>query len=211
LEALKCRQAAVLGLARGFQYPDAQWVALLLSGEWVEALAEAIQPWNFSTDGLKKAVTELPSEPRQALQALQVEYTYLFVNAVPRVPAPPYASAYAGQGFLMTEPAEAALRAYREAGLALAEDYHDLPDHLATELEFLAWLGERAGTAYEKGQEPERNQWKKREEAFLSQQLLPWLSPFCRRVEEASRIPFYRELARLTEALLGRMSKTVEA
>lgn len=209
-ENLNCWSAALWGLACAFRYPDEEWVTLLLSGEWLEALAKAIEPWGLFPEGLKKAVKELPSEPGKALETLQVEYTYLFINAVPRVPAPPYASAYTGQGLLMGEAAEEALRAYREVGLSLADDYHDLPDHLATELEFLAWLGGQAGAAYKNGEESEGNRWMVKGKAFLSQQLLPWLSPFRRRVEEASRISFYQELARLAEALLVRMSKTVE-
>ena len=201
-------QAAFQGLARGFSYPDARWVSSLLSGQWPDALAEIMKPWGLSADGLKRAVIELPLESGAALEALQVEYTYLFINAVPRVPAPPYASAYTGQGLLMAEPAEAALRAYREAGLALAKDYQDLPDHLAAELEFLAWLGQQGITAFEKGEEHEANQWEKRGKAFLSQQVLSWLPEFCRRVEEASRISFYRELARLAGVLLERIAET---
>jgi TorA maturation chaperone TorD len=202
-EIFKRWLAAVHGLARGFSYPDGGWVGSLLSGEWPDAMAEAIEPWGLSADSLKRAVTDLPSESEAALEALQVEYTYLFINAVPRVPAPPYASAYAGRGLLMAEPAEAALQTYREAGLAMAEDYRDLPDHLAAELEFMAWLGLQAVSAYEKGEKHEGNQWEERGKAFLSRQILPWLPEFCHRVEDASRISFYREMARLAAVLLG--------
>jgi len=210
VEIFKSWLAAVHGLARGFSYPDALWVGCLLSGEWPDVLAEAIEPWGLSADGLKRAVTELPSEPGAALEALQVEYTYLFINAVPRVPAPPYASAYTGQGLLMAEPAEAALQAYREAGLALAKNYQDLPDHLAAELEFLAWLGLQAVSAYEKGEKHEGNQWEEKGKAFLSRQVTPWLPEFCRRVEEASRVSFYRELVRLAAVLLRELRETVK-
>ncbi len=208
VEEGRFRRAAFQGLARGFSYPDARWVSSLLSGQWPDALAEIMKPWGLSADGLKRAVIEIPSERGAALEALQVEYTYLFINAVPRVPAPPYASAYTGQGLLMAEPAEAALRAYREAGLALAKDYQDLPDHLAAELEFLSWMGQQEVSAYEREDNEAGNQWEERGKAFLSQLVLPWLPEFCRRVEEASRISFYRELARLAGVLLGRIAET---
>jgi TorA maturation chaperone TorD len=203
IEERRSRQAAIRGLARGFSYPDAQWVDTLLSGLWPKALAEVLESMSLSIEGMRKAVAELPKEPAAALQALQVEYTHLFINAIPHVPVPPYASAYVGQGMLMNEPAEAALRAYRHAGLDLAEDYHDLPDHLAVELEFLSWLEERAIEAYEERNGERAQVWTEQKETFLSQQVQPWLPEFCWRVEEAARIPFYPELAKLVKLLLG--------
>ena len=199
----QCWLAALKGLARGFTYPDADWVAGLLDGQWLQVLDMVLAPLGLSAEEVRQAAAALPDKPKTALQVLQVEYTYLFINAVPHVPAPPYASAYAGQGLLMGEPAEAALVAYRRAGLALADDYHDLPDHVATELEFLAWLGEQAVAAQESGEEEQAGQWLAQLRTFLTQQMRPWLPAFCRRVEEAARIPFYRALAHLTESLLS--------
>lgn len=198
----QCWLAALRGLARGFTYPDRDWVATLLDRQWPEALAGVLEPLGLSAEGMRQAIAALPQEEEAALRALQVEYTYLFINAVPRVPAPPYASAYTGQGLLMGEPAEAALVAYRQAGLTLAEGYRDLPDHVAAELEFLASLGEQALAAQESSEE-RAGQWLAQQQAFLNQQVRPWLPSFCRRVEAAARLPFYRELAHLTEPLLS--------
>jgi len=202
-ESTRLWLAALRGLARGFTYPDTGWVATLLDGQWPEALAAVLEPLGLSAEGVRQAIETLPEELEVALQALQVEYTYLFINAVPHVPAPPYASAYTAQGLLMGEPAEAALVAYRQAGLALAGDYRDLPDHLAAELEFLAWLGEQALAAQESGDEEQAGLRQAQQQAFLNQQVRPWLSAFCRRVKEAARLPFYRELAHLAEPLLS--------
>lgn len=195
--------AAILrGLARAFTYPDRSWVASLLGGQWLEALDSVLASLGVSATGLRRAVEALPESPAAALRVLEVEYTYLFINAIPHVPAPPYASAYTAQGLLMGEPAEAAVVAYRQAGLALSSDYRDLPDHLATELEFLAWLGEQAQDALEAGDEALAWSRLAQREVFLERQVNPWLSHFCWRVVEAARLPFYRELARLALALL---------
>ena len=202
-ESTRLWLAALRGLARGFTYPDTGWVAALLDGQWPEALAAVLEPLGLSAEGVRQAIETLPEELEMALQALQVEYTYLFINAVPHVPAPPYASAYTGQGLLMGEPAEAALVAYRQAGLTLADDYRDLPDHVAAELEFLAWLGEQALAAQEGGDEEQAGLRQAQQQTFLSQQVRPWLPAFCRRVKEAARLPFYRELACLAESLLS--------
>ena len=195
--------AAVRGLARGFTYPDADWISALLDGRWPTALAEVLAPLGMRTRKVARAVKTLPTEPATALQALQVEYTYLFINGVPHAPAPPYASAHMGQRRLMGEPAETALRAYRQAGLALVENCDVLPDHLAAELEFLAWLGEQAIAAWESGDEEQGRARADQQRTFLQDHLRLWAPTFCRRAEKAARIPFYRELARLADKVLG--------
>ena len=198
LSAEKWRRVAVLrGLARGFTYPDQAWVATLLDGSWPSALAAALKPWDISTEAIQGAIDQLPLGRGVALRVLQVEYTYLFINSVPHVPAPPYASAYTGHGWLMGPPAEAALRSYQKAGLGLREGHDDLPDHLATELEFAAWLGEQAIRCQEAGDEGQAEAYLREQHAFLSSQVRPWLPTFCERVEVAARVAFYRELARL--------------
>jgi len=210
-ESTRLWLAALRGLARGFTYPDAGWFATLLDGQWPGVLTGVLEPLGLSAEGVRQAIETLPEELEMALQALQVEYTYLFINAVPHVPAPPYASAYTAQGLLMGEPAEAALVAYRQAGLALAADYRDLPDHLAAELEFLAWLGEQALANQESGDEEQAGWYLAQQKAFLSQQMRPWLPAFCQRVEQAARLPFYRELARLVEPLLAAIPLSLSA
>lgn len=202
VEKKRWRQSALRGLARGFSYPDPGWMENLVSGEWADVFHEVLEPLGASAEGLRKAVAALPGEPGEALRAMQTEYTRLFINALPHVPAPPYASAYSAQGMLMGEPAEAALRAYRKAGLDLAETFGDLPDHIAAELEFLALLEERAAEAQEKGEKEQAQEWEEEKEAFLSRQLIPWLPEFGRRVEETARLAFYPELVKLAGAVL---------
>ena len=73
---------------------------------------------------------------REETDALQAEYTRLFLNGYPRTICPPYESVYLEQ------------RMHGEAAVAVAAAYAEwemkvepgLIDHLATELEFLAFL-----------------------------------------------------------------------
>ena len=202
IEQIRCWLAALRGMARGFTYPDARWLATLRDGSWCAALAEVLGPLGLSAKGMERAIAALSSDQVAALLDLEVEYTYLFINAVPHVPAPPYASAYSDQGLLMGEPAAEAMRAYRAAGVTLADDYDNLPDHLAVELEFVAWLGEQAIEAWEAGDGEKAQERLTQQEAFLRHHL-SWLPAFLDRLEEAARIPFYRELGLLTRSLLS--------
>jgi TorA maturation chaperone TorD len=130
-------------------------------------------------------------------QDLLVEYTRLFIGPID-APAPPYGSLWLGpQKRLMDETTVAVQRLYEEGGFELTEDFHEPPDHVAAELEFLYALlfhESRAGS-------PERLALKKR---FLDEHLGRWTGPFTDALRSASREPFYRQLADLTASFVSR-------
>ena len=138
---------------------------------------------------------EIPeTQAEQALRTLEIEYNRLFVGPG-RPQASPYESVYRDpRGLVMGPAAQDVGRRYAEAGLALAPDHHDLPDHVATELGFVAYLALQEAEA----QGQDATAWLDRERAFLRDHLTVWLPRFCRRVREASRHPFYSALAELT-------------
>ena len=165
---------------------------------WQAALVEALETVGLSAGEVAAALEALNGD----LQALQIEHTRLFINGVPHVLAPPYASVYADGGRLMGQPAERALRAYREAGLTISSASHALPDHLAVELEFMFHLGREELKATDHGDTARADQMRQRSIVFLNECLLPWVPAWRLRVEESARLAFYPALARLAEAWL---------
>lgn len=138
---------------------------------------------------------EIPEDQaEQALRTLEIEYNRLFVGPG-RPQAPPYESVYRDpRGLVMGPAARAVERRYAEAGLALEPGYHDLPDHVATELGFMAYLATQEAEA----QDEDTLAWLDRERTFLRDHLTVWLPRFCQRVRKASQHPFYAALAELT-------------
>ena len=110
------------------------------------------------------------------LEDLQVEYTRLFINGVPHVAAPPYASVYLDKSLQGVHAAKT-LAFYREKGCGMAEG-SDLPDHIVHELEFLSHLAE------DDDQEGERE--------FLQRFFLTWFPDFRDRVLQEANHPYYR-------------------
>ena len=111
------------------------------------------------------------------LDELRIEYTRLFINAVPHVTVPPYASVYLdGSGILQGPTTERTRDFYREHGYDLASETEPA-DHLALELDFLAALTDE-GQA-----EPE--------EVFLRTLFRPWFTRFKERCMQEVRHPFY--------------------
>lgn len=118
------------------------------------------------------------SVSKDILEDLQVEYTRLFINGVPHVVAPPYASVYLDKT-LRGKYSDKILTYYRSLGYTLAENA-DLPDSLIHQLEFLSFLAE------------DNNQ--PGEEEFLACFFLPWFSIFASKVKEEAQHPLYRTI-----------------
>jgi len=195
-EQALARPAIYQALVKGLAYPSEEFMAQAQA--WQTALTEALETVDLSADQVAAALEESNGD----LQALQVEHTRLFINGVPHVLAPPYASVYEDGGQLMGQSAARALRAYQEAGLMLSAAVHALPDHLAVELEFMFYLGREEVEADEQGDAAQADVMRQRSVVFLNECLLPWVPAWRQHVEESARLAFYPALARLAEAWL---------
>ena len=189
-------------LSLGFSFPEGEALAALQDEAAWPTLSRVVAPIPECQVALAemKDTAEAVSTTEQSLKALQVEYTRLFINAVPRVPAPPYESVYLGQGRVMGEPASRVLAAYREAGLAPSQGWREPPDHVVVELEFAAYLLERQAEALAAGEAEKATWWGERAQAFLEAHLWRWLPMLAERVRASARHPFYDSLAALSGA-----------
>ncbi|HIJ79273.1 MAG: molecular chaperone TorD family protein [Desulfobulbaceae bacterium] len=166
-------------LARSMRYPDAAWmddqyfaiISNILNGlGWDDESRDLADFLDFSADWL---------EP------IQIEYTRLFVNAVPSVIAPPYGSIYlSADGMLYGPSAVSVKEFYQEKGFELAGE-GDLPDHISSELEFLALLAEQGNQADE--------------DLFLNKHFRTWFPKFKEKLLGEVQHPFYRILVKLID------------
>jgi len=129
---------------------------------------------------------------------LAADYAAIYLTHAYR--ASPCESVWRDEDHLAWQGPTFAVRAwYRRYGLAVA-DWRTLPDdHLAYQLEFVAWLLEKDET--------------EAAARFLDAHLLTWLPDFSCRVAQRAATPFYRALADVTLAAvtgLRRELPTVE-
>ncbi len=131
-------------------------------------------------------------------QDLLIDYTRLFLgpgNAL----AQPYESVWRReQGHSGADPTPAIVPLYAEAGFAIADDFQDLPDHVAAELEFLYALLFRETGALARGDVDEARRTRALRGRLLDEHLGRWLEPFAAAVERGAECEFYRALAQLT-------------
>ncbi|MEM3551844.1 MAG: molecular chaperone TorD family protein, partial [Candidatus Bathyarchaeia archaeon] len=110
----------------------------------------------------------------------------------------PSESAYKS-GFIMERPMEEVLKAYREAGVDLKEDFKEPADHISTELQFMAYLCQKASESGLKGKKDELKRELERRIEFLNKHLLPWIPLFAKTISNAAETDFYRGLVILTK------------
>jgi TorA maturation chaperone TorD len=157
-------------LGQSLKFPEASWFTADFRKTFSVLLNQL---------GAAQEVLELEqsfSDSTDLLEELQIEYTRLFINGVPHVAAPPYASVYLDKS-LQGVHASRTLAYYREKGCDMSVD-SDLPDHIVHELEFLSHLVEDGD------QEGERE--------FLQRFFLPWFPDFRDRVLSEANHPYYR-------------------
>ena len=171
------------------------------------AIAFGAQAVGQAADAVAGSLEIPEDQAKQALHTLEIEYNRLFVGPG-RPQASPYESVYRDpRGLVMGPAVQDVERRYAEAGLALAPDHHDLPDHVATELGFMAYLSMQEAEA----QGEDLLAWLHRERTFLRDHLTVWLPRFCQQVQEVSRHPFYAALAELATTFVSLDAQRIEA
>jgi TorA maturation chaperone TorD len=145
-------------------------------------------------------------------QELLVDYSRLFLGPVQAM-ARPYASVWlTGENVVMQDATMELLKLYEQGGFEIAEDFRELPDHVAVELEFLYLLTYQHNRAQAAGDTEALQAVQVLRAAFLVGQLGRWLGPFILAMHDGAQTDFYRELAELTELsvrLEGQQQETV--
>lgn len=133
---------------------------------------------------------------------LAVEHAALFLGPN-TLKAPPYGSVYLEEGRrLMGDTTMAVQDLYREFGLEIT--FHDAPDHIIFELEFMGYLcGRAAELANSASSAGELADLLGRQRDFLVRFLASWVPPFCRSMRTDPASPFYQGLANTLELFIA--------
>jgi TorA maturation chaperone TorD len=134
--------------------------------------------------------------------ALLLDYTRLFLGPMD-ILAKPYGSVWLDQEkTLMNESTMAVIELYTDADFEVDEDFKELPDHIAVELEFLYLLIFRENEALRTGDTAMLDRTRTLKRHFLDQHLGRWVTPFAAAMRGHAQSVFYRTLADLTEMMV---------
>lgn len=139
------------------------------------------------------------------LETLLVDYTRLFVG--PGEPlASPYEAAWRGRDG--ASPVLPVLSVYADGGFAPADDFHDLPDHVAAQLEFCYLALFRQAEALAGADLDGLARWEALQRRLLEVHLGAWVGAFGAAVASGAETAFYRTLgAAVTRFVAGEASR----
>jgi len=193
LEKATAREDLCRFLSACYYEPDAEFAEERLFESMLEA-ARRIDP------GLAESARKLGEAfTAQDLQTLLLDYTRLFLGPVQPL-ARPYGSYWlSGEATLMQDTTMSLLELYQEAGFEMDEEFHELPDHVAVELEFLYLLTFKRNEAQRAGFTEVTAAWELLRGMLLREHLGAWIGRFAASVKSGAQTAFYRELADMTE------------
>ncbi|MDP1647086.1 MAG: molecular chaperone TorD family protein [Rubrivivax sp.] len=146
----------------------------------------------------------------QDLQTLLVDYTRLFLGPTQTL-AQPYGSVWQnGETTLMQETTLAVVELYEQGGFEIDAAFHELPDHVAVELEFLYLLLFKRNQARRANDDGAGAALAALQQRFLVQHLGAWIGPFTRAVQASAQTSFYRELGAFTERFVRQAAEPQE-
>lgn len=187
-------------IARCFSYPDKELIELFISTR-VEEFFQSCRLLGLSDEAITPVTNWLAGFNSQdaTLSELEKEYVRLFAKPYPEVLVQPYGSVYLNNERLIwgRSTAEVA-RLYEAGGLGMNENFHDIPDHIAAELEFASYLIAEQLKSDEHNSPPAESL-SILEKRFLTEHLHKWAPAFFSRVVECSSAGLYK-----ATALMGR-------
>jgi TorA maturation chaperone TorD len=132
---------------------------------------------------------------RSGKEDLSVEYARLFIGPF-ELAAPPYASVYLDKGKrIMGDSTLDVVKIYQEQGLRIDDEFKELPDHIAVELEFMYYLTHNEVEALRNGDPHKAAQFRESQEFFLNAFVIRWVPRFCEKLRSGTENGFYRALA----------------
>jgi anaerobic sulfite reductase subunit A len=140
---------------------------------------------------------------QEYIENLAADYASLFLG-IGRDPAHPYESTYLSQDrIIMGEPRDEVLRMYRTEGLEKVVCFKEPEDHIAIELEFMAFLCLKTQQALNRATGDLGLGLMETQIEFFEKHLKSWIPRFCDDiVKHASKYDFYQAMADITKRYL---------
>ncbi|MEW6738744.1 MAG: TorD/DmsD family molecular chaperone [Nitrospirota bacterium] len=184
-------------LSACFYQPDRSlFVQEYLLRNLAEGLKRVCSSASVFAEKMEEAIATYTNEE------LLVDYAKLFVGPNELI-APPYGSIYLDkERKVMGDSTIKTMELYREAGLAINDDFKELPDHIAVELEFMYYLVFKETEALEKSDIDTAHKFIKMQQEFLNSFLGLWINNFCEKIKNGTDNEFYLALAECVSAFI---------
>lgn len=170
---------------QAFAYPTGEQWDALHEGDLVTALRTVLS--EVDANLLQGVNLDALRETGEDRDDIAVEYTRLFDVGGSGGPG---CSLWGGTyGDARMKTMEEAVRFYNHFGLSVAEDPHELPDHITTQLEFLHYLTYRETEALQAGEDP--SSYRRAQRDFLMRHPGKWVPKLAAAVKEQKAMAFF--------------------
>lgn len=177
-------------LAACFYYPRKQ---VLIEEDFFKNLTHTLKRVCATAAVFSEKMEEEISSSSE--EELLVDYAKLFVGPN-KLKAPPYGSVYLDKDRkIMGNSTVKVMELYRESGLSMSNDFKELPDHIAVELEFMYYMAFKEAEAVEKSETDTALHMLSMQHEFFGRFLGQWIIPFCEKIKEGADTAFYQSLA----------------
>ena len=177
--------------------PDGELLARLRDLHTLQALSELGLT-------LGPGFHDLPVD--KLMEDLAIEYTQLFVGPGPHLS--PHESVHTESGEIrdgeLWGPQTVKVKAFIEAaGLSYADDFHEMPDHVSAEFEFMAKLTAHEAERWQAGDEENARGSLQIQRRFFDEHINQWVPRFCQKILDRNESEFYGKIAELARAVLS--------
>lgn len=165
-------------------------IAKLTDKEFVKKLGSFAKECKFIDlgKGIDRIAKYLKKAKAKSYKELSYEYADIFLNAGVN-PALPYESVHAtGEPVVMQKSVFEVREAFRKAGVHKSDDYKDLDDYIAVELEFVRYLLDKGDTDAAAD--------------FINNHLMSWIPEFHAALFNGATLDFYKGLSAFTLSFL---------
>ena len=149
------------------------------------------------------------------LDDLAVDFARIFLGAgvADSSAAFPYESVYTSQEAIIMQEARDQVKAiYAKKGLSVADKRAEFfEDHIAIELDFMAFLCKEAQSILDLQDESEASACLEEQIDFLNGHLLNWVPSFCKDIEKYADTEFYKGVAKITSGYLNLDKRILES
>jgi TorA maturation chaperone TorD len=213
------REGIYLFLSRVFMFEvDNEFLTTIVAIQpTINALASSQQGTELQKAGellqvfSKKAAIAEGEERDRMLTDLAVDYASLFLVPGFSRQVYPWESAYFSQPPRMFgEPYHQMVAAYKKVGYEKPQNFKDAEDHVALELDFMAYLCRLARAGIEAGNVEYAVGYLKLQKEFLQDHLNRWAGKLCTGIIDKSESQFYKAIGMLMRSFLARESQTVD-
>jgi TorA maturation chaperone TorD len=191
--------------AHGLNYPDEALASTLKEGEFESTLRQALAGLGRSEPDILRELSghygNTVLTPEALLLELERDYTWMFFASKPRV-AYLFESVYS-EGRLYQESTFQIARLYHAAGLKIEEAFKLPPDHIAVELEFMAYLAFQEMEGLRAGEAERADYARDMQKTVRESHLGPFALELALRVEKNAKTVFYRTVARTLKAVFN--------